>query len=371
LDAIRQFLRHRHCVDFVPPQELEQLPEYPAVKEIVSELHSFPLALNQAAAYIRENDPFTYAEYLELLTARREDREVLLRFKEAKPEYPDSVMTTWDISLDYVKTKRPGAAVLLQLLGFLAHSEIPAKSFIEATEEAFWSFGICRGTRQLNPEQRKDLDFLSNRAEFNAHVGFLVSLSLISKDSTNRIFVHPLVHEWIRARLRPYPKDEARFARICISVVYQAYPLHQHAFSVESSGTGNETIKLEQLNPHIWEVLGNFGQYEHEPTPVEVRILALALLLSTMSSPKPRFRAMLQDFVRKYPFLMDLPQDDVGSLQRKLFHAVISPRPFPVSNLKIAAQSLRHRMTARNQLHVYGLNPRLLNWSSSRLWYLQ
>jgi hypothetical protein len=64
LDAERQFLLHRHRIDFVPPEGLETLPEYHAVREIVRELHGFPLALSQAAAYIRENDPFTYAEYL-------------------------------------------------------------------------------------------------------------------------------------------------------------------------------------------------------------------------------------------------------------------------------------------------------------------
>jgi hypothetical protein len=84
-------------------------------------------------------------------------------------------MTTWEISLDYVNSKRPGATILLQLLGFLAHSEIPAEPLIEATREGFWSFGIYQGMRQLSRKQRKDLNFIRNRADFNAHVGFLVS----------------------------------------------------------------------------------------------------------------------------------------------------------------------------------------------------
>ncbi len=285
LDAELQFLRQVNSVDFEPPQELQSLPEYPAVKKIVSDLHSFPLALSQAAAYIRENDPLPYAKYLELLTARREDREELLRFKEATPEYPESVMTTWEISFDYVKCKRPEAAMLLQMLGFLAHSDIPAQLFEEATEDAPWSFGTYRGARRLDPGQREELDFLRNRARLHQHVGFLVSLSLISKDRNGYISVHPLVHEWIRARLRPYPEDAAKFVRLCSLVVYQAYPL-PYVFFMGDSGIEEGMMWLQILDSHLREVLWNFGQCEyHGNAPAEVRILVIALFLSNSTRP--------------------------------------------------------------------------------------
>ncbi|MCJ1231967.1 hypothetical protein MMC12_008647 [Toensbergia leucococca] len=81
--------------------------EYSAIKDIVQELHGFPLALDQAADFVRENAPMTFGEYLEFLAPRSEDRELLLRFKEAHPKYPESIMTTWEISLRDLRETGP------------------------------------------------------------------------------------------------------------------------------------------------------------------------------------------------------------------------------------------------------------------------
>lgn len=94
LDAERLFLRLHRLSSGLDLDSPESHPEYDAIRLIVQEMNGFPLAIDQAAAFIRENTPMRFQEYLDFLKPRSEDRELLMRFKEANPKYPDSVMTT-------------------------------------------------------------------------------------------------------------------------------------------------------------------------------------------------------------------------------------------------------------------------------------
>ena len=114
--------------------------EYSAIKDIVQELHGFPLALDQAADFVRENAPMTFGEYLEFLAPRSEDRELLLRFKEAHPKYPESIMTTWEISLRYLEAAHPRSSRILQLLGFFDQSSVSERLLKSATARSLWEF---------------------------------------------------------------------------------------------------------------------------------------------------------------------------------------------------------------------------------------
>jgi hypothetical protein len=135
-------------------------------------------------------------------------------------------MTTWEIPLHYLKNKHPKAAELLQLLGFFVHSEIPEDTFVQATEPTPWYFGTAKASRWPTKTQCEELNCLKSKAHFKLSLGRFVSLSLVSKDGHHSISVHPLIHEWIQTRLKPEPREAARFARLCGLVVYQAYPLH-------------------------------------------------------------------------------------------------------------------------------------------------
>ena len=137
-DAERLLLQ-LHGVDSTKTWETPlEHPEYPAIQKIIKELQAFPLAIDQAAAFMRENSPITFEEYLEYLKLRSQDRELLMRFKEALPKHPDSVMTTWELSLRYLENQYPRASRILQLLGFMSHSEIPEVLLKEATKAIPW-----------------------------------------------------------------------------------------------------------------------------------------------------------------------------------------------------------------------------------------
>src|SRR5205823_6187108 len=88
---------------------------------IAETLGRLPLALEQAAAYLIENDWHSLGDYAGLLQVRMAE---LLR--EGKPDdYPLPVATTWDLSFQRLKEEQPAAADLLRLCAFLAPDDIP------------------------------------------------------------------------------------------------------------------------------------------------------------------------------------------------------------------------------------------------------
>ncbi|KAL2049341.1 hypothetical protein ABVK25_010351 [Lepraria finkii] len=107
LDTERLFLRVQSSGTKSDWNEPISHPEYRILGQILQEIQCFPLAIDQAVSFIRENSPMSLQEYLNYLKPRSVDRERLLRFKHTNPKYPDSVMTTWEISLDYLERTQP------------------------------------------------------------------------------------------------------------------------------------------------------------------------------------------------------------------------------------------------------------------------
>ena len=211
--------------------DLESHPEYKTIKQIVEELHCFPLAITQATGFIRENSPMTFQEYLGYLAPRSADRELLMRFQEVNPNYPQSVMTTWEISMSYLKEKQPRACWILQLLGFLDCSSIPEDLLTAATKVTCWNFASTTCQRHIPTRFRADLAYLEDDVGFRVAIGTLTSLSLVNRQVNSHhgkvqatLSIHPLVHEWIRVRLNSNPIEQAKFTIAAALVLYQNFP---------------------------------------------------------------------------------------------------------------------------------------------------
>lgn len=278
LDAERLFDRIQSLGAKPSLQRLSSDPERQDLKQILEELQCFPLAIDQAASFIRENSPMTLREYLTYLKPRSVDRERLLRFKQANPTYPDSVMTTWEISLRYLKRTQPRACWILQLLGFLDHSYISEKLLTAATKRIPWMFDAALIGKKLPVKHQTQMAFLKDDVGFRVAIGTLVSLSLIQRHlSGTTLHVHPLVHEWIRVRLNPYPKKQAEFTVVAALVLYQYLPsemviwLDYHPPSISKE----VSRRINQVSHHIRGVLANLGDYTmHAPTiPLECFML--------------------------------------------------------------------------------------------------
>jgi tetratricopeptide (TPR) repeat protein len=101
------------------------LDDAQAASALAAELGFFPLALEQAAAYI-ETVGGGFAEYL-----ARFRRQGIALFAKSKPstDYPRTVATTWSLSFDAVHGASPASADILTTSAFLGPDAIPIEIF--------------------------------------------------------------------------------------------------------------------------------------------------------------------------------------------------------------------------------------------------
>ena len=142
---------------------------------LVVALAQFPLALDQAGAYIEETG-CGVADYLHLYQVHR--RTLLGRRGRQARGYPNSVATTWELSFQHVKATNPAAADLLRLCAFLAPDAIP--------EEL-----LTGGAPQWPPAlQQAVVDPFT----FNQMLEALLAFSLIKRLAEHRLLsIHRLV----------------------------------------------------------------------------------------------------------------------------------------------------------------------------------
>ncbi len=118
-----RFLRPGHLLEAAPLSLLTQ------AKAIVDLLDGFPLALDQAGAYIEETT-CSLSDYLDRYTTQRA---ILLNNRgTVSSHHPASVTTTLSLSFQQVERIFPPAAELLRLCAFLHAEAIPEAFIIQA-----------------------------------------------------------------------------------------------------------------------------------------------------------------------------------------------------------------------------------------------
>jgi len=98
--------------------------------QIVEELGRLPIAVEQAASYIRETGQ-SLDGFLQLL---KSDSPRLLAWKPADPDVR-AVGATWAISIKRIENRLPGAIALLRVCAFLPPDEIPIRNFTAPPKE--------------------------------------------------------------------------------------------------------------------------------------------------------------------------------------------------------------------------------------------
>ena len=152
------------AVELLTTQSGDQDPE--AAKTLADELGGLPLALTQAAGFVRTNAT-NLATYLKLYRDRSED---LLR--EAPPaDYPHTVATTWELAINRLSDT---SLEMLHTFAFYAPDAIPVHRLFT------------------------DIDELNR---YRA-IGELYSYSLITHSGPELISVHRLIQSVTRNRLR-------------------------------------------------------------------------------------------------------------------------------------------------------------------------
>lgn len=175
----------------LPLIKLLTLLDTSQASELVDRLGGLPLALAQAASYMRETGT-SMTEYLEFYNTAWYD----LMKDEARPESmlreygSRSIQTTWTISFEYVKRKNEDAANLLQLWSHFDNRDIWFELFnirLKYSEE------LC-----VSPPEWFHRVFF-NKFSFGKTAATLLDYSLIeARHESDSYGVHPVVHEWCR-----------------------------------------------------------------------------------------------------------------------------------------------------------------------------
>ncbi|KAL9065496.1 MAG: hypothetical protein Q9161_008201 [Pseudevernia consocians] len=183
--------------------------------ELVNRVGGLPLALAQAASYMRETGT-SIIEYLQSYNSVWEDlMEDEARSGSCTREYGDrSVYTTWTISFEYVKRKNEDAANMLQVWSYLDNKDI-------------W-YDIFNNKNNLNlqcwsspPEWFRRV--VCNKLSFKRITKTLLDYSLIeARHDSDSYGVHPVVHEWCRKTMNADKRHERAF--LAITSVASAVP---------------------------------------------------------------------------------------------------------------------------------------------------
>ncbi len=173
----------------IPPEQMA------TILAIARALYCFPLALEQAAAYIAEQE-ISYEEYLQDQTygvvALLEEQQANIGQWSRDEQYRRAVNTTWAHNIYALQRNGNRAAIsLLFCSAFLAPEAIPLKEIADASVLVFDGFGDdAFGGRER--ESRRV-------GEYAALLKPLLGYSLVSKDTNKGTFdIHRMLQEVIR-----------------------------------------------------------------------------------------------------------------------------------------------------------------------------
>lgn len=167
------------------------------VEELVKRLGRLPLAVSLASAYLKQYPWTSIPEYLKHLD-NFADRQKLLAYRAAFASYSHSVMSTWELSFARVQQDQPRAAEILLLLGFLGNHAVTLE-FLKSV--------LTTRPLDVRSEVLERLQFLQDGFGLVQDLGLLESLALIRFDGWH-ISLHPLVYQWIQARLTTDETEE-------------------------------------------------------------------------------------------------------------------------------------------------------------------
>lgn len=179
IEGANLLLQRAHRLAHASDEEINE------ASNLVIALAQFPLALDQAGAYIEETG-CGVRDYLEIYQQHRIT--LLARRGRQATGYPESVTTTWSLSFQQVERVNPVAADLLRLCAFLAPDHIPEELLTEGAP--YWPPALQQAA--------------SDSFSFNEMLEPLLSFSLVKRLSDEHLLsIHRLVQVVQLERIRP------------------------------------------------------------------------------------------------------------------------------------------------------------------------
>ncbi|KAF7502552.1 hypothetical protein GJ744_005491 [Endocarpon pusillum] len=174
------------------------------IKRLLDILGYVPLAITQAAAFIKRNR-MSVQGYLAALEKDKQNLMDHLSQELQDPRrprgFPNSVFQTWKLSFDQILTQEPQTAKLLSLIAMLDPQRIPE--------------------RLLRPLAERDVDF-------RMALGTLDGFALITQEIGGETYaIHPLVqasvHYWLKQR-----NEKAYYASQALQLLAEKFPSGKH-----------------------------------------------------------------------------------------------------------------------------------------------
>ena len=194
----------------------------PATGPLLTLLDGLPLAIAQAATYIRTTHMPT-ANYLDLFQESEEHQKTLLSeplpaaIRNDGNDLSRAVMTTWALSVQKIEQESPLSIKLLQTMSFLDPDNLPSSLI-----ERFLSDGTANHFKQLAP---------------------LLNFGLLTCLEFSNYRLHRLVSMWTRVKMSTEAKDECIL--LAITLMSICFP---------SRSRHNVTKYMEML-PHALSIL--------------------------------------------------------------------------------------------------------------------
>jgi tetratricopeptide (TPR) repeat protein len=210
-------------------------PDSGVLRQLLVHFDNLPLAIAQAAAYIRETD-ITLLEYLNMFEeCERNQQRLLSKGVLTIGDNTDSygsasasraVMTTWKITVDKIEQTSPDSVRLLQILSFLGPEEIPQDLI-------------------------KSIPFLQNDLLLlHEIISPLLSFALLNRLETSNYRIHRLVAASIRAQSEQQNKE--KHLETAVKLILQKLPKDARA----------AMHRCRQLLPHAMAAL-EYTAVEH------------------------------------------------------------------------------------------------------------
>ena len=187
--------------------------ERDAAERLARELGGLPLALEQAAAYIKASKGMRLRRYLESYRGRGLD--LLNAHGPALGRYPESMVTTWAANFEAVEAASSAAADVLRFSAFLAPDDIPFELVSRGAPELGAS--VAATLVQDGGDATRVNDLLQQSARY----------SLIRIDGHSEAYgLHRLVQEVLKDAMVEHTLRE--WAEHAVRAVSRAFPSVEH-----------------------------------------------------------------------------------------------------------------------------------------------
>ncbi|KAJ5564008.1 hypothetical protein N7513_000250 [Penicillium frequentans] len=216
--VVLKIVKHQNIIEVPPMNPTEALgliqkklstpEEHTRMAQLAQELEFMPLAIIQATAYIlQRSSRCSVSEYL--LKFQRSDRQAVQMLREEAGllyrdwEARNSILRTWQISFDYIRSTRPSATDLLSLMSFFDRQGIAQRILrVPLNQHIYKELCLEKLERSSNDRDSNDGSCSSTDAAFDMDVNMLSDFSLISiREDGHTFTMHRLVQLTVRTWL--------------------------------------------------------------------------------------------------------------------------------------------------------------------------